>query len=987
MRLLLALVALLLPATAHAQSAGDIAFVSYDAAGETFSFVALADLPSGTAITFTDNGWTAAGAFRANENTTTVTFADGLAAGTVVSNAGCPDAVFSAGSTEGALCGLSNSGDQILAYVGPADAPQFLTAIQGSAGTWDADASSSTTSALPAGLVEGRTAVAIGTGADETDTAAYVTPTRGTLAELRAALHDASTWADGLTLADAPTAFTITSDGQGTTRVRFSESERSVAEDSGALTVELLIENPSPDRATVVTIALGGGARSPDDFSISPPAEPDPLSSAERITLTFAAGSADAQTVTITPNNDDTNEPDETLTLTIVDVAGGNAAAAGSPDAFTLTLRDPDTTTDPALETIASARALPDSERVRVRGVVSRVRGDFAYFQDGTAGLALRQPEGTFQDQIARGDVSAGDSIEAVGALSTFNGLRQLNEADLEAVRVIERGVGVPEPVRVTLAELSAQGEALEAQLVRVESVRFDQSGTFAPRTTYTVTDPTGTFEVRTPNAGDTEIDGLPILSGPATLTAIVGQFDQDGSGDDFQLLPIDATDVRADGPDVPTVRFATDAAAVPESAGTFALRVERTGPTGEALRVVVRAQSQTAVDGEDIEAFGSQTVAFAAGQTEAALVTIRLVEDDTDEGTETIAFALENADGMALPQIGSPARFTLTITDAGADGTVLPGLTGRTLQARIRDDFTPTTLGYDRARDEMFGYVWNTSGSVPTLYAGRLISVAPTSGQPRGDAFAQDVNTEHIWPRSQGADDEPAFSNLFNLAPTDVRVNSDRGSLPFGSVPAGQATDWYRGTTRQTQTPTGDLSLWSRRSSSRFEPRDEVKGDVARSQFYFYTIYQDRASASYWNAVRDVLLAWHRQDPVSADELLRHDRIAEVQGLANPFVLDSTLARRAFESTSTSILPDATPRQALLLAPLPAGDVLHVRGAADARYAETFDLLGRSLARTPMAGGSAHLDVSALPAGIYLLRLTGEGGRVVEQVAFTVAR
>jgi hypothetical protein len=66
---------------------------------------------------------------------------------------------------------------------------------------------------------------------------------------------------------------------------------------------------------------------------------------------------------------------------------------------------------------------------------------------------------------------------------------------------------------------------------------------------------------------------------------------------------------------------------------------------------------------------------------------------------------------------------------------------------------------------------------------------------------------------------------------------------------------------------------------------------------------------------------------------------------------------------------------------------VLHVRGAADARYAETFDLLGRSLARTPMAGGSAHLDVSALPAGIYLLRLTGEGGRVVEQVAFTVAR
>jgi serine protease len=35
----------------------------------------------------------------------------------------------------------------------------------------------------------------------------------------------------------------------------------------------------------------------------------------------------------------------------------------------------------------------------------------------------------------------------------------------------------------------------------------------------------------------------------------------------------------------------------------------------------------------------------------------------------------------------------------------------------------------------------------------------------------------------------------------------------------------------------------------------------------------------------RCTLVSWHRQDPVSADEIRRHARIVERQGNRNPFV------------------------------------------------------------------------------------------------------
>jgi hypothetical protein len=180
----LMLLALSLLLNSHAATAettldpGDIAIIgfNYDNPDE-YAFVLLRDVEAGTMITFTDNGWLAAGGFRGNEGTAVWTAGAALSAGAVVN-----------GPT--GTMAFSTEGDQILAYQGPDGNPSFVYALNSEGTGWQDDATSSNTSALPTGLVNGATAVAL----DEIDNAKYDVSngTSGTQAELLALIGDAS---------------------------------------------------------------------------------------------------------------------------------------------------------------------------------------------------------------------------------------------------------------------------------------------------------------------------------------------------------------------------------------------------------------------------------------------------------------------------------------------------------------------------------------------------------------------------------------------------------------------------------------------------------------------------------------------------------------------------------------------------------------------------------------------------------------------------
>jgi hypothetical protein len=164
-----------------ALNAGDIAFVMYNAdasPSDTVAFVALVDIPAGEQINFTDNGWTSSNSWRTGEGVQTYTApAGGLSKGTVVTLQ----------LTAPSLT-LGTGGDQIIAYQG---ASTMIAALNNDGnGVWQANATSGATSALPQGLVNGTTAVAL----VEIDNARYNGVLTGSRDELLAAINNNANW-------------------------------------------------------------------------------------------------------------------------------------------------------------------------------------------------------------------------------------------------------------------------------------------------------------------------------------------------------------------------------------------------------------------------------------------------------------------------------------------------------------------------------------------------------------------------------------------------------------------------------------------------------------------------------------------------------------------------------------------------------------------------------------------------------------------------
>jgi endonuclease I len=152
-------------------------------------------------------------------------------------------------------------------------------------------------------------------------------------------------------------------------------------------------------------------------------------------------------------------------------------------------------------------------------------------------------------------------------------------------------------------------------------------------------------------------------------------------------------------------------------------------------------------------------------------------------------------------------------------------------------------------------------------------------SGRP---AVAGDWNREHTWPKSRGLGGSatPQYSDLNHLRPADYLANSERGNKNFG--PAEHAV---RGSL--------DVSA-GKESRNTFEPKDEVKGDVARMLFYMTVRYPhlelvtgDAPEGSREPKMGQLctLLAWHEVDPVSVDETRRNAAVCRIQKNRNPFI------------------------------------------------------------------------------------------------------
>ena len=201
-------------------------------------------------------------------------------------------------------------------------------------------------------------------------------------------------------------------------------------------------------------------------------------------------------------------------------------------------------------------------------------------------------------------------------------------------------------------------------------------------------------------------------------------------------------------------------------------------------------------------------------------------------------------------------------------------------IKANWYDDYFED-LGYNQARIQMYGYVDEAEDEIECIYTG----FQQASGFV---TYPNPINAEHLVPQSFYGGVSPMKSDIWSVRPCHGSANSARSNKPFAEVLDGSA-QWYGTTASGAYLSTGsspsNADEFSEGSSGFWEPREAVKGDVARSVFYFYTMYPTQAGVLADVGDPNTLYQWHLNDPVSPEEVVRNDRTEVAQGNRNPYI------------------------------------------------------------------------------------------------------
>jgi len=182
--------------------------------------------------------------------------------------------------------------------------------------------------------------------------------------------------------------------------------------------------------------------------------------------------------------------------------------------------------------------------------------------------------------------------------------------------------------------------------------------------------------------------------------------------------------------------------------------------------------------------------------------------------------------------------------------------------------------------------------------------------------------NREHTVPQSWwGGGTSNQGCDIFQVLPTDGKVNGWRDNYPYGEV------------STATKTSSNGCKLGASKlsgySGTVFEPADQYKGDLARGilgamvkwkgnwsqqegSSTFNGTYTMAAHFGLTEYAVDLFMRWHRADPVSQKEIDRNNGIQQTQGNRNPFIDYPYLAEyiwgtRAGEVVDMSLLMPST--------------------------------------------------------------------------------
>ena len=251
------------------------------------------------------------------------------------------------------------------------------------------------------------------------------------------------------------------------------------------------------------------------------------------------------------------------------------------------------------------------------------------------------------------------------------------------------------------------------------------------------------------------------------------------------------------------------------------------------------------------------------------------------------------------------------------------------------------------------------------------------------GDCY----NREHSFPKSWfGGKVPPMYTDLFHLYPTDGYINNQRSNYPFGECDGG---------TKLSSLAKGRLgkSTFSGYSGTVWEPDDEYKGDFARSYFYMATAYEDRFASfdsemlahnsypCYVDWALELLLKWHRQDPVSQKEIYRNNAVEEWQGNRNPYIDYPQLVEHVWgdkmdEAFGFSNAIDEHNRADIAITATDGSITI----TADGDFAYTICNMGGTV--TASGNGIGNTTVAMDGKGIWIVKVTNDRETVISKVA-----
>jgi len=263
-----------------------------------------------------------------------------------------------------------------------------------------------------------------------------------------------------------------------------------------------------------------------------------------------------------------------------------------------------------------------------------------------------------------------------------------------------------------------------------------------------------------------------------------------------------------------------------------------------------------------------------------------------------------------------------------------------------------------------------------------RLIYAGVAVNGPQEYNGGNGWNREHVWPRSLGGFTTSAGvgTDVHNLKPADGGLNSLRSNHEYDDLGTGGSAVNYNGNATGNRF---NASAWI------FEPRDDIKGDLARIIMYMDVRYEGAGgepdlvlrealnSGGTTFAVLSTLLDWHFQDTVSAFELRRNHVIDSMQGNRNPFIDHPELAHYLYgDSVGVAWNPfldveviECPASDEVQVFPNPADRAVTI-SSAHAGMALFIESATRYQVQVPYEAGATPVDVSEWPAGSYVVVL-----------------